>query len=61
MHTREKFFNKFLSVTCCDTCTLSKCLTKKAIDKVVANNIEKLGLRRRKKSEPRRQQMPNEQ
>jgi len=61
MHTRENFFNKLLLVTYCDTCTLSKCLTEKAIDKVVTNNIEKLGLKRRKKSEPQRQQMPNEQ
>jgi len=54
MHTRERAFNKLLLVTCCDIYTLSKCPIEETIDKVAANNIEKFGLRFRRKSEPRR-------
>jgi hypothetical protein len=59
MHTREKVLNRLILFTCCDICRLSKCPTKKTIDKVVPNNIKKLGLRKGRKRKLGRQYMPN--
>jgi hypothetical protein len=59
MHTREKTFNKLLTITCCDIYRLFQRRTKKTINKVATNNIREAWVKERE--EKRTRQVMNAQ